>query len=311
MSLVQGEGVIKLRLMALCVFGTIPAAGFANEIFAVTPSGSAEMLFSGKAAEVAGKISGRCMDLRWTVVSSNETTVVCDSPLSTGQSIMGQLLLGNSYSTPPKRFFRFTISENAGISRVQAAGWMETQMAFGQIQRVDFSGADFQNSIMGFMGAAGGKFPVGTTFPNHVVMGVDVEATQQGRYAAMRITGVRPDSAAMRAGIVVGDVVTRVAGRRFKNDDEYLAATEKAASSATYPVELTRNGATITLTLDREFRPAYVEEVLAQEEHLKTPSTGTPSSSVADELAKLLKLKEQGVLTQEEFDSQKVKLLTQ
>ena len=67
----------------------------------------------------------------------------------------------------------------------------------------------------------------------------------------------------------------------------------------------------MTLTLDREFRPAYVEEVLAEAEPLKTPSTGAPSSSVADELAKLLKLKEQGVLTQEEFDSQKLKLLTQ
>lgn len=35
------------------------------------------------------------------------------------------------------------------------------------------------------------------------------------------------------------------------------------------------------------------------------------SVSVADELTKLLKLKEQGILTQTEFDSQKSKLLNQ
>lgn len=269
------------------------------------------MLFSGRAADVAGKLAGHCMDLRWNVVSSSDTAVVCDSPLSAGQSIMGQLLLGNSYSTPPKRFFRFAISERAGVSRVQAVGWMETQMAFGQIQRVEFSGADFHNNVMGFMGAAGGKFPVGTTFPNHVVMGVDVEDTQQGRYGAMRITGVNPNSAAMRAGIQVGDVVTKVAGRRFKNDGEYMDAIAKAASSATYPVEIMRNGSTISLMLDREFRPTYNEDVLSAAEPQYPPSTGAASSSVADELAKLLKLKEQGALTQEEFDLQKAKLLTQ
>lgn len=300
-----------LKSAALCCLLLAPLTGIAGDFFAVTPSGSTEMAFAGTAPEVAGKLASHCMDVRWKVISSAGNEVVCEAPLSTGQSIMGQLLLGNSYSTPPRRFFRFNIGQTAGASRVQASGWMETQMAFGQMQRVDFSGADFHNSVMGFMGGAGGSFPVGTTFPNHAVMGVDVQGIQQGRYGAMRITGVRPESAAARAGIQVEDVVTRVAGRRFKNDEEYLEAMAKATKSPTYPVELTRNGSILTLILDREFRRAFTEAVATPAAQPSTAAAANATSSVADELAKLLKLKEQGVLTQGEFDAQKAKLLAQ
>ncbi len=85
----------------------------------------------------------------------------------------------------------------------------------------------------------------------------------------------------------------------------------KATKSPTYPVELIRNGAALTLTLDRELRPTFTEAVVAPLAHIQAhPASGT-ASSVADELAKLLKLKDQGVLTQDEFDAQKAKLLAQ
>jgi PDZ domain len=301
---------IRVSLFLLLLI-TIPQEGMAGDYFAVTPSGSTEVVFAGDSSEIVGQISSKCIDVKWIVISTSSNSVVCEAPLSMGQSVLGQLALGNSYSTPPRRFYRFNLSEIGGVTRVQASGWMETQMPFGQIKRFDFSGAEFHNSIMGFMAAAGGKLPLGTTFPNHVYIGFNMENIQNGKYRALKVTEVLPNTAASRAGLEIGDLVTRIAGRNFKDDEQYLEAVAKAAKSETYKLELNRNNQTITLTLDREFRPPYTEQVVASNPNSKKSESLASSTSVADELAKLLKLKEQGVLNQAEFDAQKAKLLSQ
>lgn len=225
--------------------------------------------------------------------------------------MLGQLLMGNSYSTPPRRFFRFNVAEMNGISRVQGSGWMELQMAFGQMKRTDFSGPEFHNGMMNFMMAAGGKPPVGTTFPNHVVVGFDSDTITQGKYRLPRITKVTAGSAAEKAGLRVGDVVTRIAGERMKNyDEDWLDGAAKAAKKPTYEVEFIRDGAQMKATLERAFRPAWSETVVA----VASPVQGQPMSaalSVADELAKLAKLRAYGTLTEAEFEQQKRKLLGQ
>jgi len=301
---------MKLRTLIAASLLAIATPALADEYFAVTPSGAAEMLFAGRPATVIGQLSGKCIDAHWTVISSSPTELVCEAPMNFGQSVLGQMLMGNSYSTPPRRFFRFNVAEVSGVSRVQASGWMELQMAFGQTKRTDFAGPPFQNNVMNFMAAAGGKFPVGTTFPNHVVMGFESQDVVEGKYHAMRVTRVADASAAAKAGLQVGDVVEQVAGKRFKNQGDYLDAIAKAAQMATYDVGIERAGKAMTLKLDRAFRPATTETIAA----LVEPAPASPNAtaapvSVADELAKLVKLKEQGALTAPEFDAQKRKLL--
>jgi membrane-associated protease RseP (regulator of RpoE activity) len=242
-------------------------------------------------------------------VSSTSTELVCEAPLNMGQSIMGQLLMGNSYSMPPRRFFRFNVAEVNGISRVQSSGWMELQMAFGQTRRTDFSGPEFQNSIFDFMGAAGGKFPVGTTFPNHVVMGFESQRIMLDGYLAMKVTSVSSAYPAEKAGLQVGDLVTKIAGKRFKNSGGFYDAIAKAAESATYPIEVSRNGKSLTLTLERALRPTWTEQVVAEQE---TGAIAVQTAfSVADELSKLAKLRDNGTITEADFQSQKKKLLGQ
>lgn len=293
------------------VAGAILAAAspaLADKILAVTPSGAAEMLFPENALAVTGKLSSKCIDVKWTVTSSSSTEVVCEAPMNMGQAIMGQLLLGNSYSTPPRRFFRFNVAEINGISRVQASGWMELQMAFGQTKRQDFSGPEFQNGAMRFMGAAGGKFPPGTTFPNHVALGVDVETVAMGKLIGLRLTKITPGSAAEKAGLQLGDVVSAVAGKRFKNPDDYLDATAKAAAKPNYEIEIMRDGKAIKVTVERAFRPVWAEQVTPAVVLAPAPASTAPLS-VADELSKLAKLKSDGIITDAEFETQKKKLL--
>jgi len=299
--------------VAAVVAASMATPAYADKLFAVTPSGAAEMLFPDKPTAVVGKLSSRCIDVKWSVISSTPNEVVCEAPLNMGQSVLGQMLMGNSYSTPPRRFFRFNIGEVSGISRVQASGWMELQMAFGQTKRNDFAGAEFQNSIMVFMGGAGGKYPSGTTFPNHAVLGVDFQPIASGKMQLMSVSNVYPDLPAKKAGILEGDVVTRVAGERLQSEDDYLDAAAKAASSPTYVVEILRAGKPMKFTVERAFRPAWTEQVVGAVDPVAT-SPAHPAiapASVADELAKLAKLKTDGVLTDAEFEAQKKKLLGQ
>lgn len=295
--------------VAAAIVAAVQAApAIADKYFAVTPSGAAEMLFPDKPEAVIGKLSAKCIDAHWTITSTTSNELVCEDPLNMGQSILGQMLLGNSYSTPPHRYFRFNVAEVNGVSRVQASGWIELQMAFGQTKRSDFSGAQFQNNIMAFMESAGGKYPLGTTFPNNAVLGVQTEGVQLGKYAGFRITQVDSGSAAEKAGMKVGDVVNSIAGRQFKSLNDYLNATTKAAETPTYSVQFTRDGKSMTATVERAFRPPFSEKVVAKEEPVQAVPA-TAQQSVADELQKLLTLKNEGVLTEEEFEAQKKKLL--
>lgn len=299
----------KKTLIAAALMLTASPA-WADKMFAVTPSGAAEMLFPENAQAAVSALSSKCIDARWTVISSTPAEVICEAPMNMGQSILGQALLGNSYSTPPRRFFRFNVAEVNGLSRVQASGWMELQMAFGQTRRTDFAGPEFQNSIFNFMGAAGGQFPIGTTFPNHVVLGIKPTDVSMGAYHGMRIAELAEGSAAAKAGLQIGDIVTAVSGKRFKKQDDYLDATAQAAEQPTYAVEYMRDGKKMTATLERQFRPAITQTIAARPAAIPTPAS-IPPSSVADELAKLAKLREAGVLTDAEFEAQKHKLLAQ
>lgn len=299
---------VKASLAVVAVFAATPA--LADKYFAVTPSGATEMLFADDPQKVVGKLSSACIDAQWTVVTSSTNEVVCEAPMNFGQSLMGQLLMGNSYSTPPRRFFKYNVAQVGGVSRVQATGWMELQMAFGQTRRNDFSGPEFHNSAMSFLGNAGGKFPVGTQFPNHVVMGFESDERPHEKHTALHVTKVEAGMPADRAGIQVGDMVTRIARKRFKSGDDYLDAIAKAAETPAYEVEIVRAGKSMKLTLARAFRPAWAEEVVAVVPPVSQPIT-VPAAplSVADELAKLAKLKTDGVITEAEFEAHKKKLL--
>jgi len=302
-----------MNRFTLAVFGAAivcAAPAYADEYYAVTPTGTTEMIFAGAPQEVIGQLSSKCIDARWTVISSSATELVCEAPMNFGQSLVGTLLMGNSYSTPPRRFFRFNAATVAGVSRVQASGWMELQMAFGQTKRTDFSGPEFHNSVMIFMSAAGGHFPVGTTFPNHAYIGIGWSSRTIGKNVAVEVTTIEPGQAAARAGFQSGDVITSIAQKKFKNNDDVLDAFAKAAKTPTYQIDIVRAGKPMVLTVQRDFRPSYTEAVVAvAAPALAVPATPSASSSKADELTKLAKLKADGVLSQAEFDAEKTKIL--
>ncbi|NKB15993.1 MAG: PDZ domain-containing protein [Sphingomonadales bacterium] len=307
----------KIKWFAIAAYSMAPAAALADKPFAMTPSGATEAIFDMPVTNASDALVNGCVDAGQTVISSTSTVVVCEFYLNTTESVLGALLLGNQYSTPPRSYVRFNAAELRGSTRVTANAWLETQMAFGQIRKQDLGSDHFHNEVMGFLASAGGRFPPGTEFPNHAYIGLRWEAAVSPE-KGLRVIEVAEGSPADEAGVQLGDVVTAIARERIKDISDVLDGLHKAARSATYEVALYRDGKKMNLELPRRFRqtepapnlPAVPD--LAEQPEVATQVTQVISPvSIADELAKFAKLRSDGIITDDEFEQQKAKLLGQ
>src|SRR4051794_16052980 len=76
----------------------------ADEMLAVTPSGTTEAIFDKPLPDTIPTLGSYCIDRGWSVTNTTSNQVTCEIPMSMGQSIMGQMLTGNSSSPPPRQF---------------------------------------------------------------------------------------------------------------------------------------------------------------------------------------------------------------
>ncbi len=294
---------------ASSAFVATPA--FADAPLAVTPSGATEAYFDLPVVATSDTLANSCIDFGWTSISSTETMVVCEVPMSAGAALLSALVAPR-YATPTKEYIRFNIAGANGLSRVQASGWRETQTAFGQTQRVELGNENYHNAVMGFMKTVGGVFPPGTQFPNHAAMDVDykfVTAPQEG----MLITSLAPEGAFAVAGLQEGDVVTRIARQRIKNNNGLSDGLHKAIRAPSFEVEFYRDGSQQKAVVPLTFRATtgpLPEPSFSQ--GAPTPAVTTivqNEFSVADELERLADLKDRGILSADEFAAEKAKLL--
>ena len=90
-----------------------------------------------------------------TEASSNQ--IVCGKTMEGSDAVLGQMLIGNSYSTTPEQRVRFVLYEINGDTRVTAYQWMETQMAYGQIQKQELNSNNQRNGLQRFIFSIGGE----------------------------------------------------------------------------------------------------------------------------------------------------------
>ncbi|WP_120717343.1 PDZ domain-containing protein [Tsuneonella amylolytica] len=304
---------MKKLVITLAAFAaTVPLTPvYADEPYAVTPSGRTEAIFDTGVTETSDKIANGCANVGWTLVNTTSTMVVCEARMSTMQSVLAALAMGNQYSTPPKQFLRFNIAGLGQRSRVQATGWMETQMAFGQVRTEEMTAANYHNNVMNFFGNLGAHFPPGTTFPNHAFIGSGFEPTSRNQ--GVTLTSIQPGSPAEKAGLQNGDVLVRLAKEKIKSGGDLLDGMRKAAKNQQYEVEIVRGGKPLKMTIAREFRAQVTDADLPDLPPLTDPAPvqAVMSVSPADELAKFAKLRDDGIITAEEFQKKKAAILGQ
>ena len=302
------------KFVAVCAAGALLVATpvLADEPFAVTPSGATEAFFGMSVQETSDLLANKCLDLGWTMVSSNPTTVVCEVPVSFGSRLLSALA-GPSYATPPRQYFRINLAASRGYTRVQASAWQEIQTAFGQTQRTDLASENYHNNVMGFFQLIGGLYPPNTEFPNHAAMATGYEFVETPR-DGMLLTKVEPNGPFDRAGLQDGDLITRIAGERIADNDDVSDGLHKAIGAGTFEVEYYRAGEKKKVSVQREFRAA-----VGPLPELAVTAASQPASttivqnqfSVAEELARFAALRDQGLLTDAEFQAQKARLLGQ
>jgi hypothetical protein len=127
---------------------------------AATPSGRPEAVFdSTTGPDVAGRIATRCLDGGLVIQNQTNTQIVCSKELQGGDAIIATMAIGNSYSTTPVRNIRFNIVQIGPNVRVQAYQWVQTQMAFGQVNQMELNGGAQFNDIQQMLLNMGGRLP--------------------------------------------------------------------------------------------------------------------------------------------------------
>ncbi|EPO9568703.1 TPA: hypothetical protein ACGQLE_004295 [Escherichia coli] len=98
-----------------------------------TASSKPEGVYPGATVEsVRNALMTRCNN-GGAMTSVTENEVTCKKRLEGGGAIMTQVLIGNSYSTPPIAALHYTIGPQPDGVKVWADMWVETQMPGGQV----------------------------------------------------------------------------------------------------------------------------------------------------------------------------------
>lgn len=110
------------------------------------------------------------MDAGFSVMAGDDRQVLCAKEVSGFKGVLTQLLIGNAYSTTPTDNVRFQLVPWNGGTRAQVSEWIETQMAFGQVQRVPLNNGKQTNAwLSAFYRLGGTEVPplqiVSTTSP--------------------------------------------------------------------------------------------------------------------------------------------------
>lgn len=214
-----------------------------------TASGRPEAIFmTADVSEAAGQVASGCMNAGMTVVSNNGYQVTCEVAMSMTQSVMTQLVIDNSYSTTPRQFIQFNLADTGEAVRVQATGWVETQMAFGQMQRMPTDQTvNWRNQVQQMLFAVGGVPSSGTVDSSKkprigfqmAELGVDGSAGNSG---AVFVSGVFPEGPAGAAGLRVCDRIESVNGTKIVNSAGYALEVSKASDGVPFKFIVDRDG---------------------------------------------------------------------
>lgn len=213
--------------------------------------------------DAVAQVQSKCMDKGWMVSSQTTNQVVCEIPMGIFQAALTQMLVGNSYSTTPEMFTRFSLAQVGDHTRVQTQTWAETQMAFGQMQQQAYSDDGTYNNMLGFLAESGAQFPVGTTFTSRAYLGVegDDATWMNGRRSAYgyRIKNMIVGAPGSGLGLHDGDVVTEINGRGLRNTEAFTAALDRQRVGQAITITIQRDGQEMTLTGVAKGRPTITQ----------------------------------------------------
>lgn len=154
-----------------------------------------------------------------------------------------------------------------------------------------------------------GPLPLAT---NRAELGAQLNPVTAPR-RGLQVQQVDNGGPAVVAGLMQGDVILSIAGMPVASRGSFYVATEEAFGKETFEVEYLRDGALQTAVFDK--RKASQGTVAATPMRNSAPrpegSTRAPDpASTLEELEKLGDLRDRGVLSEEEFETMKARILS-
>jgi len=145
---------VFLTILLSFLFGCVSQ----QQLIKPTQSGFPEGVFRGANLEdVKAKMMDGCMSKGLIVYESTTNQIVCGKVMEGSDAVIGQLIVGNSYSTTPERKVRFVLYKVGDDVKVTAQQWIETQMAFGQVRRQELKSNNQVNDIQNFLFSLGAE----------------------------------------------------------------------------------------------------------------------------------------------------------
>lgn len=134
-------GAMMRRILLTAVLAAVATPAIADD-------GIAQGLVPGRTpASVLETMTRNCMTARFLIEQSTPNSIVCSKVATGGRGFAAQLLLGNSYSTPPQDKIRITAVAVGADTQIQIQHTIETQMAFGQVRSYPGGGKDLQKML--------------------------------------------------------------------------------------------------------------------------------------------------------------------
>jgi len=149
---------MKKTAAILFICAVVAACAPFQEKIKITSSGMPEGDFIKKNLdEVRNILIGGCISKGIPVLETNSNSIVCSKELEGGRAMIAQMAIGNSHSTTPRAKVRFMFYQMGADVRVTSTQWLETQMAFGQVNTMSMDGNNDFNSIQQFLYSLGAK----------------------------------------------------------------------------------------------------------------------------------------------------------
>ncbi|MHB9319094.1 hypothetical protein ACP3TG_08250 [Phytobacter diazotrophicus] len=137
----------KVLMASAIIFSVVGCAGQAP-LKKQTASGKPEAVYKNtQKSQVKDWITELCSSTGFMISESTDNTITCGKQQEGGQAILSQALIGNAYSTTPVSKTRFTLAQINSDTKVWADMWVETQMAFGQMQQVPITNNNVRNQV--------------------------------------------------------------------------------------------------------------------------------------------------------------------
>jgi serine protease Do len=169
-----------------------------------------------------------------------------------GQHVEGMEQFGRLVrETPSGREVKLTISRNGATQNITAVVATRKMKGYSGNMKDMFPGFDMPEVHMPDM-------PQVFTTWRSPMMGVETEslsaqlATYFGVKEGVLVRSVVKDSAAERAGIKAGDVITKLDGSKVTTPNELASAIRSASSKKSFPVELSRDRHETSVTVNIE-----------------------------------------------------------